>query len=414
MRKVMPCYNLEFHSLVPSVITDAGTDSKVAKIHKRGVELLEFAFLDVSNPTSRKTGRSIHSRSHMSQPVLLGQQSRVPTLVQREEARRAFEAARPAAGSTTLAASDFKPANLLNKFKRFSFMGKPSSPASQTGIAPSPAESPNKRNSVLSVASVSTQADASSSSPPAPSLIDIPVIPLFRDISPGDPRATAKSRSVIENGGLTPPKKHAPGYVWIIRQYLRKDLKDGPTAEISFEWRKKRRRPTRSSDSAMKAERRKSVQADTGATPLASFTHQAGSQAMYLRQSTPAGAPSMHVQKPSDDAEIIRTSLSYDRPKEATNPLDRRRSLSSNPLAANTPRASMDGERPTRVAELLNPNKIFKTRTGGSARSVTVADNGSNKPKSTKSPQASVSDFGHADEDSGEESDPEDSERPWM
>lgn len=48
MRKITPCYNLEFHSLQPTVVTDAGTDAKVARIHKRGIEMLDFAMLDVS------------------------------------------------------------------------------------------------------------------------------------------------------------------------------------------------------------------------------------------------------------------------------------------------------------------------------------------------------------------------------
>ena len=44
----MPCYNLEFHALQDSVVTDAGTDAKVAKIHRKGVEVLGLAMLDVS------------------------------------------------------------------------------------------------------------------------------------------------------------------------------------------------------------------------------------------------------------------------------------------------------------------------------------------------------------------------------
>lgn len=48
MRKVTPCYNLEFHSLQSTVVTDAGTDARIAKIHKKGVEMLDFATLDVS------------------------------------------------------------------------------------------------------------------------------------------------------------------------------------------------------------------------------------------------------------------------------------------------------------------------------------------------------------------------------
>lgn len=47
-RRVIPCYNLEFHSLQPSFVTDASTDVKIARIHKKGVEMLDFAFLDVS------------------------------------------------------------------------------------------------------------------------------------------------------------------------------------------------------------------------------------------------------------------------------------------------------------------------------------------------------------------------------
>ena len=47
-RRMLPCYNLEFHALQPSVVTDACTDAKICKIHKRGVEMLDLAMLDVS------------------------------------------------------------------------------------------------------------------------------------------------------------------------------------------------------------------------------------------------------------------------------------------------------------------------------------------------------------------------------
>jgi len=49
-RRVLPCYNLEFHSLQPSFVTDASTDVKIAKIHKKGIEMLDFAYLDVRSP----------------------------------------------------------------------------------------------------------------------------------------------------------------------------------------------------------------------------------------------------------------------------------------------------------------------------------------------------------------------------
>lgn len=47
-RRVYPVYNLEFHTLHHSVIVDAMTEERVARVHKRGIEILDFATLDVS------------------------------------------------------------------------------------------------------------------------------------------------------------------------------------------------------------------------------------------------------------------------------------------------------------------------------------------------------------------------------
>lgn len=49
-RRVYPVYNLEFHTLHHSVIVDATTEERVARIHKRGVEITDFAMLDVNLP----------------------------------------------------------------------------------------------------------------------------------------------------------------------------------------------------------------------------------------------------------------------------------------------------------------------------------------------------------------------------
>lgn len=46
-RRVYPVYNLEFHTLHHSVIVDAVTEERVARIHKRGMEVADFAMLDV-------------------------------------------------------------------------------------------------------------------------------------------------------------------------------------------------------------------------------------------------------------------------------------------------------------------------------------------------------------------------------
>lgn len=44
-RRVTPLYNLCFHSIMPTTVTDAGTDQKVAKFGKRGVEIDGFGLL---------------------------------------------------------------------------------------------------------------------------------------------------------------------------------------------------------------------------------------------------------------------------------------------------------------------------------------------------------------------------------
>ncbi|KAL7341312.1 hypothetical protein BJY59DRAFT_97721 [Rhodotorula toruloides] len=45
-RKVTPLLNLAFHSVLPTVVTDAGTDQRVAKFAKRGVEFTGLAIFD--------------------------------------------------------------------------------------------------------------------------------------------------------------------------------------------------------------------------------------------------------------------------------------------------------------------------------------------------------------------------------
>ncbi|KAN0065559.1 hypothetical protein ACQY0O_001397 [Thecaphora frezii] len=52
-RRVTPLYNLGYHSIMSSVVTDAGTDQKVAKYTKKGVDLDGFGILE---PTELVTG----------------------------------------------------------------------------------------------------------------------------------------------------------------------------------------------------------------------------------------------------------------------------------------------------------------------------------------------------------------------
>ncbi|CAO1632009.1 unnamed protein product [Sympodiomycopsis kandeliae] len=45
-RKVTPLYNLSFHTILPSTVLDAGTDQKVAKFSKKGVDVDGFGILE--------------------------------------------------------------------------------------------------------------------------------------------------------------------------------------------------------------------------------------------------------------------------------------------------------------------------------------------------------------------------------
>ncbi|KAK4049948.1 hypothetical protein OIV83_003772 [Microbotryomycetes sp. JL201] len=67
-RKVLPLYNLNFHAVMPTVISDAGTDQKLAKLLKKGLEIFDFGILEpvqLSTSMSRHNTLSpIPSRSH--------------------------------------------------------------------------------------------------------------------------------------------------------------------------------------------------------------------------------------------------------------------------------------------------------------------------------------------------------------
>lgn len=45
-RAIIPLYNLQAHNVLTNVIVDAGTDAKIAKFQKRGIELIDLALLE--------------------------------------------------------------------------------------------------------------------------------------------------------------------------------------------------------------------------------------------------------------------------------------------------------------------------------------------------------------------------------
>ncbi|KAK7045367.1 hypothetical protein VNI00_007616 [Paramarasmius palmivorus] len=45
-RMIIPLYNLQAHNVMTNTIVDAGTDAKIAKFHKRGLEMIDLAVLE--------------------------------------------------------------------------------------------------------------------------------------------------------------------------------------------------------------------------------------------------------------------------------------------------------------------------------------------------------------------------------
>lgn len=304
-RRVTPLYNLGFHSLSPTVVTDAGrslvvsgrgselmiavvctgTDVKVAKFLRRGVEVLGLAILD---PTE------------LYPPTTPAQRSSFST-------ERATLSPTPAPSESH---------TFLGKFKRLSFK-PPSLPAA------------NVFSTSESNASIVTAAG-------------LPIVPLFRTNSHTDePQSSSAPNSTT--GSSSPSNK---GYTWTVRKWLRKDLEGkagiDAAAELRFEWRRGTHRRT--------------------------------------TLSTPSG--DSHLPLPS--------------PANANFPSRTPRGPSHSPRRRET---TTEGE-----ASTVDPNRLVPR-----AKSPYYGDSLTPDSDRSRSPANGVS-----GSDDGNDSDPEDSERPWM
>ncbi|KAI0092214.1 hypothetical protein BDY19DRAFT_928865 [Irpex rosettiformis] len=76
-RMIIPLYNLQAHNVMTNVIVDAGTDAKIAKFHKRGLEIIGLAMLDVVE-TTRGIGWADDRQGHPHQASLLSAEGNTP------------------------------------------------------------------------------------------------------------------------------------------------------------------------------------------------------------------------------------------------------------------------------------------------------------------------------------------------
>ncbi|GAA5962941.1 hypothetical protein JCM21900_005351 [Sporobolomyces salmonicolor] len=232
-RRVTPLLNLNFHSVLPTVVTDAGTDQRVAKFLKRGVEMTGLAILDpldLSNPPTPSSTLAVPSAS-----------SPAP--------------APPPPPSTSTNTSSGPASNLFSRFKKLSFGAKPppsSSPSQQT-----PPSSPFSSFLPRSTSNSSNTSSNTSTSSPSKFLSSLTststgegaptprTVPLLR--TPSDDGVSQLHPSPPPSAPLPPPPT---GYAFVVRKWLRDDLASAsgsggtprPNTEVRIEWARSRER----------------------------------------------------------------------------------------------------------------------------------------------------------------------------
>lgn len=335
------------------------------------------------------------------QPVILGQHTNIPTFAIREASRKQLEALQQAQSGTGFAAElrEFKPTNILSKFKRMSFRGpSPSSlpPPSANEKVSKTASGEGKRGSMLF------------GQTPVTFVPPISVVPLFREVdaSPAptptgfafkDLKLPAVSNQTLVGDGNTTPLKHAPGYVWIVRTFHRKDLQEraGTLYDVTVEWHKRKRRKVQHLpiENHTVDLRRHSTQDDTYKGPRLTLS------------------PS----KTEDPPPSPRATQSCDIPRATSREVRISTDKSRNKSNGATPSTS-----PTRPSpmEFLSPNRFFKSRGSNQPQPQLPGGGATLSPQTSRSAKSSKSVPSNApsvhDEDSGDDSDPEDSETPWM
>lgn len=166
--------------------------------------------------------------------------------------------------SSTSSTSESSEGRTSKEGKRSSFLfggagaggGNALSAAALANSRQLPGQATNAPKSTAAPAlSTPTRKDQAAAATAGLAAYQIPSLPLLRDRNGADTQEAASGEKIAKNlpDGLNPQiRKHASGYAWLVRSYLRKELLDSNTgssasasegvAEISVEWKKKRRR----------------------------------------------------------------------------------------------------------------------------------------------------------------------------
>lgn len=293
-RMIIPLYNLQAHNVLTNVIVDAGTDAKIAKFQRRGLEIIGLAMLepvevwagasfdssaarmsdyipshlsqqpsqplsqhqtsslgpDPPSHTPTSSALSLTSDSHYNEPTPLNT-TPTPQIEPRGGSARKFigKIFRRKGGDNSAPTT---PTQLQSPYSQ----GQGRAGSGGGGITPTandPTPRSVKRSSLLSAAA-STLTQRLPSSPATSTFL--PITPTrSQNVSESGADAASQANMVlgiqpILNSPSIPPKgKHPKMYVWVVRKWLKgsgneglfSSLSSSPGAnvgpvEVRFEW----------------------------------------------------------------------------------------------------------------------------------------------------------------------------------
>lgn len=410
-RMIIPLYNLQAHNVMTNVILDAGTDAKVAKFQRRGLEVIGLAVLEPvevwpgaslnsdfgrgttdgtllstdASHTATSSAVSLTSDTHMTQSThdsSIG----APTTPHQQQTPQQLP---PPISDRENAAGGAR--KFFGKMFRKKVAETSPSPSARTAAPPPPLplhvqqdQTPraNKRSSLLLAASQLTAhlpSPSSSSFHPQSQVIHSQAPSGSIDTPP--PSATLTQQVLGIQPSLSspvyPPRgKHPRAYVWVVRRWLKNGgasgdgflggmmgdrtstASSGGPVEVRFEWTRQKPKSSLGKERRLVEDEGKASRRTSKA--LSSKTPSTSSFAQYQQQQT-TSPTTLSPEPHSPRSKAKRLDRSTDR--------DSRRSSSPKP---------------------------------GSIRTHTTQSEGS--PRRGQSLE---------EEDDGEESDPEDSETPW-
>ncbi|CBQ71224.1 conserved hypothetical protein [Sporisorium reilianum SRZ2] len=412
-RRVTPLYNLNFHHILSTTVSDAGTDQKVAKYSKKGIDLDGFGVLEpaelVNGVNDLATLEKMAAADKGSSTVQAAHATKISPRSDTDSSSggiiddsSAFSAPARDATSSTAASSTAEPptsfqamtpeargveanigGKLLGKFKRFSLGVRPSSLFERGGA------STQDRTRTMAASSATSS--------------------LF------PPRGLGSNSSEIPQmqpgAGLADGKK-TEGYIWTVRKWNRKPQHDGAA-------------PARPSSSLAP----RSYDAPGSNTVLTNvwsrfnLVNRMGGNELHpppsqipVRFEWSRNSKSTSSRRKAQDAQArLRASMSLNASvtsvDRANAGLEPSRSHASR-LATSSSSAQSLGvdEAAMHAPPRLSTSDAART---SSRPSSFMSGAGHHSPRRSVDTSAAGSSAPHGDDDSGDESDPEDSETPW-